>query len=59
MIQYIGLMIGIYIIVRMVQILATKTEPQVTKILNHFCLLATLYFMLGMMVSGAVKTPSY
>lgn len=53
MMQLIGLMVGGYIIVRMVQILATKSESQVTQIFAVICLLATLFLMLGMLATGA------
>lgn len=58
MIQFIGLMVGFYIIVRMIEIVANKSNPAVTKGFAVAGLFITLFFMLMILASGAT-TPKF
>lgn len=58
MIQIIGVMIGTYIIVRMIQIIANKSESKVTQIFAGINLVITLFLIIGVLVSG-VNIPKY
>lgn len=58
MIQYIGLMVGFYILVRMIQIIAAPNEENITKIFAGINFLITLFFMLGIVTTWAT-TPKY
>lgn len=57
MIQYIGLMIGFYIIVRMIQIFTQDKDNTVTKVFAAITLILTLFFMIGIIVSGVSSMP--
>jgi len=58
MIQYIGLMVGYYILTKMVRMLFTPGEQNVTKVFAAIGILVTLFFMLGIMASWAT-VPEY
>jgi len=53
MIQYIGLMVGYYILTKMVRMLFTPSEQNVTRAFAAIGILVTLFFMLGIMASWA------
>jgi len=52
MIQFIGLMVGYYILTKMVRMLFTPSEQNVTKAFAAIGILVTLFFMLGIITSG-------
>ena len=59
MIQFIGLMIGSYILVRMIQIIARTDEESITKIFAAINTLITLIFMLMIFGSGKANNIGY
>lgn len=52
-IQLTGLMVGTYILVKRIQLLANKSEQAVTKVFASINIIVTFFFMLGIMASGA------
>jgi len=58
MIQFIGLMIGAYIIVRMIDLVLDKNKTQAIQIVATINIFITLFFMLMILASGSTM-PKY